>query len=342
MKKNRLTIYYLLAWIGYVLYLYIDNVVNKRGPQPYVWSNLAASFIEFTYCFFFVYARFLKRKKILFLVAGLIIADFIFVASRYLIEEVIYLWLLGYGNYDADVTVLAYLKDNWWRALQPILFSFLAWSLLDTFRREQETEQLKQEKIHAELLFLKTQINPHFLYNTLNYMYSLAYPVSDKLADGIIKLSQLMRYMLNNSIDGMLELQREIEYLENYIEIYRLRFEDSFFVDFKANGDFTNKKIASLILIPFVENAFKHGVVNDHKRPIKIHINVVNNRLSLIVSNKINRGQKDSSSGIGLTNIKRRLALIYQDQFELLISTNGETYKTSLNIRLNQNTVNKN
>ncbi len=342
MKKNRLTIYYLLAWIGYVLYLYIDNVVNKRGPQPYVWSNLAASFIEFTCCFFFVYTQFLKRKKILFLIAGLVIADVIFVASRYLIEEVIYLWLLGYGNYDADVTVLAYLKDNWWRALQPILFSFLAWSLLDTFRREQETEQLKQEKIHAELLFLKTQINPHFLYNTLNYMYSLAYPVSDKLADGIIKLSQLMRYMLNNSIDGMLELQREIEYLENYIEIYRLRFEDNFFVDFKANGDFTNKKIASLILIPFVENAFKHGVVNDPKRPIKIHISVVNDRLSLIVSNKINRGQKDSSSGIGLTNIKRRLELIYQDQFELLISTNGETYKTSLNIRLNQNTVNKN
>lgn len=334
MKKRRLYIYYLLAWGCYVLYLYTDNVVNKRGSQPYVWSNLAASFAEFSFCFLLIYPQFLKLKKIPLLIAGLLMAEALFVGSRYLIEEVFYLWLLGYGNYSPDTKALHYISDNWWRAFQPILFSFIAWALLDTFRKEKETEQLKQEKIQAELLFLKTQINPHFLYNTLNYMYSLAYPVSAQLADAIIKLSQLMRYMLNNSIDGMLDLQREVDYIENYIEIYRLRFEDSFFVDFKTTGDFANKKIASLILIPFVENAFKHGVLNEAKRPIKIHIDVVADRLSLVVSNKINRGQKDSSSGIGLVNIKRRLELIYPDRFELLVSNNGENYKTTLNIRL--------
>jgi two-component system LytT family sensor kinase len=334
MKRSQLYIYYLLGWALYVLYICVNNWVDKLGPQPYVWSNMAASFVEFTFCFFVVYPSFLKRKTIPFLIAGLIVADALFVGSRCLVEEVIYVWLIGQGNYTADTTMLQYIGDNWWRALQPILFSFLAWALVDTFKKERETEQLKREKTQAELLFLKTQINPHFLYNTLNYIYSLAYPVSDKLADAIIKLSQLMRYMLTDSIDGMLNLQKEVDYLENYIEIYRLRFEDSFFVDFKVEGEIGNKNIASLILIPFVENAFKHGVVNDAARPVKIKISVIKDRLTLTVSNKINRNQKDSSSGIGLVNIRRRLELIYPGRHELLIADNGETYKTTLNIQL--------
>lgn len=337
MKRNRLAIYYLLAWACYTLYLYIDNVANNRGPQPYVWSNLVSGFVEFSFCFFFVYPRFLKLKKLPLLIAGLVMADALFVGCRYLIEEVVYLWLLGYGNYDHPINLLYYISDNWWRALQPIIFSFIAWALVDTYRREQETEQLKHEKIKAELLFLKTQINPHFLYNTLNYLYSLAYPVSEKLADAIIKLSQLMRYMLNNSVDGMLGLEQEIEYLENYIEIYRLRFEDDFFVDFKTTGDFTGKKIASLILIPFVENAFKHGVTDDSRRPVKIKISITAGQLHMVVSNKINHGQKDQSSGIGLANIKRRLELIYPGRFELLTSNNGDTYRVTLSVSLNNN-----
>jgi len=339
MKRNRLTVYYLLAWVCYTLYLYIDNVANNRGTQPYVWSNLAAGFVEFSFCFFFVYPRFLKLKKAPLLVAGLIIADGLFVGCRYLIEEVVYLWLLGYGNYDPSVKFLYYISDNWWRALQPVIFSFITWALVDTYRKEQETEQLKREKIRAELLFLKTQINPHFLYNTLNYLYSLAYPVSEKLADAIIRLSQLMRYMLYNSADGMLDLQQEITYLETYVGIYRLRFEERFFVDFKTTGDFNGKRIASLILIPFVENAFKHGVIDDALRPVRIHILTTNQQLSLVVSNKISQGQKDHSGGIGLVNIKRRLELIYPGSFELLISNNGETYKTTLKINLTNHPV---
>ncbi|MCJ8209097.1 histidine kinase [Mucilaginibacter sp. RS28] len=336
MKRNRLVIYYLLAWVCYTLYLYIDNVANKRGTQPYVWSNLVAGFIEFSFCFFFVYPTLLKVKKISLLVLGLVVADGLFIGCRYLIEEVFYLWFLGYSNYDHPVGFWYYVGDNWWRAAQPIIFSFVAWALLNTYQKEQEAEQLKQEKTQAELLFLKTQINPHFLYNTLNYLYSLAYPVSDKLADAIVKLSQLMRYMLNNTLDGMLDLSLEIDYLSNYIKIYRLRFEKSFFVDFKATGDFNGKKIASLILIPLVENAFKHGVVNDAGTPIKILISTTGQQLTMKVSNKISYGQKDSSSGIGLVNIRRRLELIYPGGYELLISNNGKFYSTTLHLILHK------
>jgi two-component system LytT family sensor kinase len=336
MKINRLPVYYIFGWILYTLYLYVDNVLANRGSVPYVWSNLLASFMEFTFCFFVVYPKWLKMNKIHFLFLGLVAADAIFVSSRALIEEVAYVGILGHGNYTADTKVLYYIKDNWWRALQPLLFSFLAWSLVDTFKKEKETALLKQEKIQTELLFLKTQINPHFLYNTLNYLYALAYPVSGQLADGIIKLSQLMRYMLHNSTDGMLALQQEIDYLTNYIALYQLRFEDHFFLDLKTEGNFEGKKIASLILIPFIENAFKHGVMNDEKRPIKIHLKLTGNLLSLIVSNRIHRGQKDQSSGIGLVNTQRRLELIYPDKHELRIANNGETYKTTLTIQLSE------
>jgi two-component system LytT family sensor kinase len=334
MKKNSLFLYYLLVWACLALYLYIDNIANGRGTQPYVWSNLLACYFSFSFCFFGIYAFLLRRKRIHLLIIGLIIAEILFVACRYLIEEVIYLWLLGYGNYDPDVKLTHYLYDNWWRALQPILFSFIAWALLDTFKKERETEQLRKEKIQAELLFLKTQINPHFLYNTLNYMYSLAYPVSDVLANGIIKLSQLMRYMLHNSSDGLIDLKLEIAYIQNYIEIYKLRFGDNFFVNFNINGNIDKQRIASLILIPFVENAFKHGVLDNAANPIMITIDVNDNEFQLRVLNTINYGEKDDTSGIGMANIKRRLSLIYPDAHSLQIVEQKQTYAVSLHIKL--------
>jgi len=143
-----------------------------------------------------------------------------------------------------------------------------------------------------------------------------------------------MRYMLHQSADGKVELQQDIDYLQNYIDIYRLRFADQFFVDFKAEGELTGKHIASLMLIPFVGNAFKHGVVNDAQRPVKIHLKVIGQRLMVTVSNKINRNPNDQLSGTGLANTRRRLQLIYPGRHELLIADNGQSYKTTLNIDL--------
>lgn len=334
MKRNSLILYYVLAWVCLALYLYVDNVANGRGSQPYVWSNLLASCFTFSFCFFAIYPFLLRRKRIPLLLIGLISAGCLFVACRYLIEEILYLWLLGYGNYDPEVKLAHYLHDNWWRALKPILFSFITWALLNTFKKERETEQLKKEKIQAELLFLKTQINPHFLYNTLNYMYSLAYPVSDVLGNSILKLSDLMRYMLYNSADGLIDLKKEIDYIQNYIEIYKLRFEDRFFVNFSITGEVESQKIASLILIPFVENAFKHGVLDDEQRPVLIKIEICGNVFRLTVRNTISHGDKDATSGIGMVNIKRRLALIYPNAHTLQIVEQPETHEISLNLIL--------
>ncbi|HEY1023888.1 MAG TPA: histidine kinase, partial [Sphingobacteriaceae bacterium] len=180
----------------------------------------------------------------------------------------------------------------------------------------------------------KSQINPHFLYNSLNYIYSLAIPVSDKLASAVLHLSDLMRYTLKESADGKVKLQQEVAYIRNYIELFRMRFAPQFYVDFEAAEIDDKQTVPALILIPFVENAFKHGVVNEPERPVRIKLSVAGGRLTFTVSNKINRSQKDHSSGVGLTNIKRRLELLYPAKHELLISENGQTYKTTLNITL--------
>jgi two-component system LytT family sensor kinase len=336
--KQKTILYHLGGWLLVIAYDLI-NIWRDGGKNAPVNMLLQFSFClsmisVFYYCFLFVYPRFFKKGKTLQFIVALLLVPVVFSTTRYLLEQVLYPPLFNVSNYYGNVNLWYYLLDNLYYGVAVTVVSAAIWSAQQAFNQQEENETLRKEKQQAELAFLQSQINPHFLYNTLNYIYSLAYPVSEPLADAIIKLSQLMRYTLHESADGKVDLQQDLDYLQNYIDIYRLRFEDRFFVDFKAEGDLTSKRIASLMLIPFVENAFKHGVVNDAQRPVKIHLKIIANRLMVTVSNKINRNQKDQSSGIGLANTRRRLALIYPGRHELLIADNGQSYKTTLNIDL--------
>ncbi len=334
MRKKEIY-YHIAGWLLYVIYLIIGYFIQSPGKPVSVFNYTIwiIRFAEFYFCYLWVYPKFLYKGKPFQLAGGIIAALLGFVALRFLVEEVLFLHLFGVHNYWG-YTFLSYTLDNVYWGTSAVILSLAIYSGFNAIYKEQENKSLREEKIQAELAFLKTQINPHFLYNTLNYIYSLAYPVSDKLGNAVIKLSQLMRYMLTESASGDVDLQREVEYIENYISIYQLRFEDSFFVDFKTEGDIAGKRVSALLLVPFVENAFKHGLVNDLDRPIRIRLKVTGSRLTFTVSNQISRGQKDHSTGVGLPNIRRRLELIYPDHHELLIADNGQTYKTTLNITL--------
>lgn len=334
---------HVLAWAVYLAYdligiIFFENPdgLKQVSKVPVLLQvSMTLSMVSvFYYCYLLILPGIINKHTRYFALAGGLFSPMVFVITRYLLEENLYPLIFGFSNYWGDYTLRFYVFDNIYRGLPSIALAASIWGVSRAFVQERENKQLREEKIQAELAFLKSQINPHFLYNTLNYIYSLAYPVSDKLADAIIKLSQLMRYMLTESPDGLIDLEKEVDYLENYIDIYRLRFEDNFHVDFKAEGDIAGKRLASLVLIPFVENAFKHGAVDDPQRPVRIHLKVIANRLMFTVSNKISRRQKDHSSGVGLVNIRRRLELIYPDKHDLLISENGQTYKTTLNIEL--------
>lgn len=329
--------YHIIGWSLYWLYLLFGNAfIFKPSKFPvFDYSITFVKMVEFYILYSWIYPRFLNKGKIPQLIAGILFAIACFILIRFLLEEVAFDYFFHFHNYFG-YTAFSYSLDNVYFGSSAVILSLAVYSSFDSLRTAQENKSLREAKTQAELAFLKTQINPHFLYNTLNYIYSLAYPVSEKLANAVIKLSQLMRYMLTESAsaDGTVDLQKEVDYIENYISIYQLRFEEGFYVDFKAEGDITGKRVAALLLIPFVENAFKHGVVNDPARPIRINLKVTGNRLDFTVSNKINQSQKDHSTGVGLVNIRRRLELIYPNKSELLVSENGQTYKASLAISL--------
>jgi len=344
MNKRKLYLYHLAGWLIYFCYTETGSYFFPTTPfgvqHPDRVAMLGLSYAlslaaVFYYCYLFILPGFINKKSRALYIIGIVAIPLIFIITRYFLEEVVYPAAFGFANYGKGNPIQHYILDNTFRCLPVVAISTAIWSLLRIYEREKENKMLKEEKTNAELAFLKSQINPHFLYNTLNYIYSLAYPVSDKLADAVLKLSQLMRYMLQESTDGKVDLQKEIDYLDSYITLYRLRFEDLFFVSFFHEVHDSSLRIASLVMIPFVENAFKHGIVNDPRQPVKINLNVTNEKLTFVVTNTINQNQKDHSGGVGLNNIRRRLELIYPGKHELLISENGQTYETMLIINFN-------
>ncbi len=332
-----MVLYHVLAWSLYIGYSLLEDYI--MSPKPFTWYRLLyltyfiSLALTFYFCYSFVYPRFLKREKVLQLVLCLLFAPFLFTFTRYFLEEMMYPFLFGFRNYGVNTTFTYYLTDNLFRAFPMMAISAVVWNVQDAFQKEKEYKTLRAEKTQAELAFLKSQVNPHFLYNTLNYLYAQAYPVSEKLADAILKLSDMMRYMLHDSPDGKVELQKEVEYLRSFIDIFRLRFEDRFFVDFNLEGQVNGQRISSLVLIPFVENAFKHGVADDPASPIKIDLKATGQDLFFTVTNRIHQSQKDQTTGIGLTNIRRRLELLYPDRHKLTVQNDGSVHQASLKLR---------
>lgn len=197
-------------------------------------------------------------------------------------------------------------------------------------------KQSEKEKLDAELAYLKAQINPHFLFNTLNSIYSLAIVQSDNVASSIVKLSNMMRYVLSESSNDYVRLEKEIEYIQNFIELQQIRF--GTFIQFECTitGDHKNKTIAPLILIPFIENAYKHGVNAEDNSIIKIQIDTTEKQLFLFVKNNkvfVQRSE-ESESGLGVENTKNRLQMIYPGKHNLQIDNTEKEYSVSLTIDL--------
>ena len=220
-----------------------------------------------------------------------------------------------------------------------VLFAFLFSTSIkvtqEWYRNEKQKQEIMNQQLISELSFLKSQVNPHFLFNTLNGIYSLANKKSDKTPGAIVTLSELMRHMLYESEKEFVDLDKEIEYLSNYIDLQKLRLSDDSHVSFSINGDMIGKMIKPMILIPFIENAFKHGVTADGAE-IQIEINIGEADLNLTVKNSVSKSKtKDNTPGIGLTNIKKRLDLHYPDCYNLQIDKKNDTYVVDLFLKLN-------
>lgn len=196
-------------------------------------------------------------------------------------------------------------------------------------------QKAKQEKLSTEIAFLKAQINPHFLFNTLNSIYSLALTNSDKVADAVMKLSGLMRYSVSDADRPLVDLAKELSYLENFIDLQRLRLTDNVNVVYERRGAVVGKEIAPFLLIPFVENAFKYGVSTSEDCKIGIIIDVGDNTLSLQVRNdKVPmRGDINQGIGLGINSTRKRLEYLYPGKHELEIVDAPQDFSVLLKIR---------
>jgi sensor histidine kinase YesM len=281
------------------------------------------------------------------------------------------LWAGRYGAYAIALVVLALLcglalyelsllipaisgseeqESAWLRLLSSVLSAVLMLFITTSFKlvlhsleQQQQHRQLENQKLQTELDFLKSQVNPHFLFNTLNNLYALTLSASERAPEVVLKLSAILRYMLYECNEPQVFLNKEIAYLQNYIELEELRQDGTNSIQLLVSGNTDRKMIAPLLFTPLLENAIKHGLNRSTESAwVRMELKVEGMELSFAISNSKSPRQAASaglgarSGGIGLINVKRRLDLIYPHRHQFRISENAETYSVTLQLTLSE------
>jgi sensor histidine kinase YesM len=335
-----------LAWVYLVVVLImvwgLDLIATIKFGRAITLSNLVNIF-HITQVIYLTSTLLLTKvllkkyyltKKYTLLAFGIVALLLFFILLRYTLEEAIAPALFGYRNYNPNVSLVYYALDNVYYGIIYVVLGFLIYLLDNQLTIQKSQALLMQQTREAELQFLKSQINPHFLFNTLNNIYSLVYEQSPKAPEAVLKLAEIMRYLLYEQND-MVPLTREWEYVQNFIDLQRLRFPQQLPVDVKLEGPPDRHQIIPHLLICFIENAFKHGDFKDPSLPLEIKLHCNGSTVAFETKNKIGKQQKDTSGGVGLDNIRRRLELLYPQRYSLQISNDGTTYTSFLTLNAN-------
>jgi two-component system, LytTR family, sensor kinase len=292
------TIINLILFYGIVFYL-IPVILRKSG---------VASFIIWLLAFFIV------LSGIEFLIDYFFFVQSGRTYSRFIQSEIIIM-----------ITVLHILS---------VIFGFAYRFSKDWFSNEETRRNISEQQLRSELEVLKSQINPHFLFNALNNLFSMALHSGDeKTAEGISKLSEMMRYVFDRSGEDKVSLKEEIQYIEDYIHLQQLRFGKQVTVHFQYEESSSPFSIAPMLLIPFVENAFKYGVSSQETTQIDIKMGVEDRTFTFEIVNKVVEHKETiPSNGVGIANVRKRLSLIYAENQSLGIEVKNGQFKVSLSI----------
>lgn len=202
-------------------------------------------------------------------------------------------------------------------------------------RMNNRLSYLEKEKVAARLSYLKSQVNPHFLFNTLNSIYAVTLKTEPQGAEMISRLSEIMRYNMKEAQMDKVRLSKELENLTNYIELQKVRINDNVHLRYTYKGDFDAYEIAPLLLLPFVENAFKYGVNSEEESIINVEVELSGSTLRFLVQNtKVNIAHNEDEGGIGISNTRNRLDFIYPNRHKLAIDDGEESFEVSLEIQL--------
>ena len=337
MKPRWQIIIHLVSWLALLAFFATITISNTKLNHTEMWVYFvvypAINISLFYINYLVLVPAFLDKKKygLFFLSIGILVNIYGFgkYGMAVVFKEVVLMHdkahVTSFGTYFLSTIFTSF------------IFLFLSTVLkftIDWFSNERIQHELENQRLTAELAFLKSQINPHFLFNSLNSIYSLAYQGSEDTPEAILKLSEIMRYMLYECNDNKVDLEKEFQYLHNFIDLQKIRFANKAFIDFSIEGKVEGQQIVPLLLIAFIENAFKHGVANNPLKPIMLHIKVDGPQLQFFIKNVKHSNNRDPEGGIGLNNVKRRLKLLYPDKFNLDIIDETDTYSVKLSLIL--------
>lgn len=291
--------------------------------------------------------KFLYRKKYMLFAVLFIIGTYIFTAlarvlTVHVVEELFREPPFRKESfYEIATNFKRLYTDFFYRVYLPVFLFISIKLVIERFEQINRTERLAKEKAQAELNFLKSQIHPHFLFNTLNNLYALTLQRSDQAPDVVLKLSDMLDYMLYQCNAPKVSIAQEIQLLQNYMDLEKLRYADRLVLSFNKEIDDPNTRVSPLILVSLIENAFKHGASGSTLKPeVKADLLVNKDRLSFTVYNtkppQKQEGPSDYKKGIGLNNIKSQLNLIYPGRHTLSVKERKTSYTVNLNIELNE------
>ncbi|HYF29864.1 MAG TPA: histidine kinase [Chitinophagaceae bacterium] len=287
----------------------------------------------------FLFPRFfLKKKYVLFTASfllSLVIATLAQMAlNLYVYHSYIYpAFFNGESRHPGGFWSLRLFLQSLLMLYPTSMIALFVKAITHWYQSQQKLEEVEKRQLYSEIKYLQSQIHPHFFLNTLNNLYGLALQKSDVAPEVILQLSDLMKYMLYDANTPKVPLEKEVHHIQNYIELEKIRYNDGYDIFFKQRGDFQNVSIAPLLLLPFVENAFKHGLsASVNGAWISIDLETRDNFISFKVENSRPPKTRNERPGLGLANVKRRLDLLYAHTHQLEVCQKDDLYSVSLTI----------
>lgn len=334
LSRKKELIIHLIFWLLAAYFTFVKNPIHAQLFVPDLFYN--TYLIVFISTFYFHYLLVMKRVFRSFswgrLLAGMFVSYVWFTALRWFVEQVATAWLFNKVNYT-ETTFMNYMLDNLHYSSMPILFSSFLWFGIYFVRMLEYNRAILEEHKNTEIKFLKAQINPHFIFNTLNNIYAMIYFQSDKSLLAVEKLSQIMRFSTYESQKERIKLQDEINYIKAYIELEQLRHAEAGGVNFTVGVENDYMEVPPYILSPLVENALKHGVLSADAS-INILLDSDGEQLMFRVDNEIGVQKKDKLGGIGLDNLKKRLDIYYPGSHQLHLNKENNRFIAELSIKL--------
>lgn len=320
----------------WLLYMALVLVANDSGIQ---WLSLRNVFIHaifvigLTYFnFYYLQPQYLQKKRPLTYLL-LLVASTVVVSPLQLIT----LFFSLQGRLEAQQSLINNQSSHWLFLLSVVLIASALRIIKYWFVQQNEQRDLERRQLQSELSFLRSQINPHFLFNTLNSLYALTLKKSDRAPEVVLRLSEMMRYMLYECNERYVPLSREIQYIENYLALERVRYGAKAHIEFEHSTDSDSYSVAPLMFITFLENSFKHGLSHSVDGGyVAVFLQAADGELEINITNSKAK-QKDAqfySGGIGLSNVRRRLQLLYPAAHELHMEEDEESFSVLLRLHL--------